>query len=316
MRVAVLAAALLLLYVLPAHGQFFVRLGGDKDKKADSAVATDGGGTAVADASKTAAKTPAQVEQDWQVFVKWFRQNGGILSSKLTAKLRNNRQGIYFKERMRRGETIVSFPRTLRMDEKSALKSKIGPTLLACKEKGLFPDNLVIIHGVWERFHNPDSFWKSYLALQPNKLDNIMYLTDAEMRALLRRPGCENTHNLGVAMRRTFERFWRQYKSLVMPDYQDEVGITRDELLWGFNFLVSSGWGSAPDGTGDKMLVPFSDFPNHRRESAQKASNRGFISAAKEYQAGEELTFDYGLLNDAVLAYFGIPTPDCRGLRR
>merc|ERR1712072_865113 len=95
----------------------------------------------------------------------------------------------------------------------------------------------------------------------------------------------------------------RQYKSLVMPDYQDTIQITRDELLWGFNFLVSSGWGSAPDGTGDKMLVPFSDFPNHRRESAQKASNRGFISAAKEYQAGEELTFDYGLLNDAVLAH-------------
>ena len=31
-------------------------------------------------------------------------------------------------------------------------------------------------------------------------------------------------------------------------------------------------------------MVPFSDIPNHRRESAQKASNRGFISAAKEYQ--------------------------------
>jgi hypothetical protein len=33
-------------------------------------------------------------------------------------------------------------------------------------------------------------------------------------------------------------------------------------------------------------------------------------------QAGEELTFDYGLLNDAVLAYYGQPTPDCRGLKR
>ena len=72
----------------------------------------------------------------------------------------------------------------------------------------------------------------------------------------------------------------------------------------------------------------------------EQATNRGFISAAKEYQAGEELTFDYGLLNDAVLAFYGansvlyffcpshgfsqflmraragIPTPDCRGLRR
>ena len=75
-------------------------------------------------------------------------------------------------------------------------------------------------------------------------------------------------------------------------------------------------------------------------DTIAQATNRGFISAAKEYQAGEELTFDYGLLNDAVLAFYGatslapcrtrrpsqlrhmvqvpagIPTPDCRGLRR
>ena len=46
-----------------------------------------------------------------------------------------------------------------------------------------------------------------------------------------------------------------------------------------------------------------------------QATNRGFISAAKEYQAGEELTFDYGLLNDAVLAFYGnfcrVFTPAC-----
>lgn len=45
-------------------------------------------------------------------------------------------------------------------------------------------------------------------------------------------------------------------------------------------------------------------------DTAAQATNRGFISAAKEYQAGEELTFDYGLLNDAVLAFYGAnPSP-------
>jgi hypothetical protein len=37
-------------------------------------------------------------------------------------QVRNGRQGVYFKERMRRGETIVSFPRNLRLDEKTAMK--------------------------------------------------------------------------------------------------------------------------------------------------------------------------------------------------
>ena len=85
----------------------------------------------------------------------------------------------------------------------------------------------------------------------------------------MRRPGCENTHNLGVQMRRTFNRFFNQYKSLVEPNYP-EMKFSREDLLWGFNTLVACGWGSGNDGTGDKMMVPFSELPVHRRESAQK----------------------------------------------
>jgi histone-lysine N-methyltransferase SETD3 len=229
-------------------------------------------------------------------------------------KERNGRQGLYFKERMRRGETVVSFPRTLRLDEKTAMKSKVGHIFRELKQSEVFPDLRVILYLVYEK-QQPNSFWKPYLDALPPSYDNIMGLTDAELRKLLRRPGCENTHNLGVQMRRTFNRFYGQYKQLVEPNYK-ELQFTREELLWGFNTLVCNGWGSGADGTGDKMMVPLSDLPNHRREAAQKAINRGFISAAKEYQSGEELTFDYGLLNDAVLAYYGQPTPDCRGLKR
>jgi hypothetical protein len=93
---------------------------------------------------------------------------------------------------------------------------------------------------------------------------------------LLRRPGCENTHNLGVQMRRTFNRFFNQYKSLVEPNYP-EMKFSREELLWGFNPLVACGWGSGNDGTGDKMMVPFSELPVHRRESAQKVIAAPFL---------------------------------------
>ncbi len=70
-------------------------------------------------------------------------------------------------------------------------------------------------------------------------------------------------------MRRTFNRFFNQYKSLVEPNYP-EMKFSREDLLWGFNTLVACGWGSGNDGTGDKMMVPFSELPVHRRESAQK----------------------------------------------
>ena len=91
--------------------------------KTDGAAATTGG---VADGGDQ----QAQLQEDWTAFVKWFRSNGGIISSKLTVKVRNGRQGVYFKERMRRGETIVSFPRNLRLDEKTAMKGKAGHCLL------------------------------------------------------------------------------------------------------------------------------------------------------------------------------------------
>ncbi len=216
---------------------------------------------------------------------------------------------------MRRGETIVSFPRTLRLDEKAAISGKNGKVFQQLKDLGVFPDLRLMLYVLHER-KNPDSFWTPYMKILPEKIDNIMHLSDAEMGALLRRPGCENTHNLGLAMRKTFKRFSEQYEQVVRPAVGEHLNFTPDDILWSFNILVTCAWGSGSDGSGDKMLVPFSDIPAHRRESAQKASNRGFISAAKEYNAGEELTFDYGLLNDAVLAYYGLPTPDCRALRR
>ena len=309
-----LQALVALVCLTVVSGQFFVNLN-DKNK-GGADVATKGDGAAVAGGDVAAGgDQQAQLQEEWTAFVKWFRSNGGIISSKLTVKVRNGRQGVYFKERMRRGETIVSFPRNLRLDEKTAMKGKAGHIFQRLKADKCYPDLMVILHLVHEDKLAKDSFWNPYFKLLRRQYNNIMFLTEPQMKTLLRRPGCENTYNLGVMMRRTFNNFYEWYKKNIEPWAPPEFQFTRDEILWGFNTLVTCGWGQQ-SGNGDKLMVPFSDIPNHRRESAQKATNRGFISAAKEYQAGEELTFDYGLLNDAVLAYYGQPTPDCRGLKR
>lgn len=64
----------------------------------------------------------------------------------MLVQVRNGRQGIYFKERMRRGETIVSFPRNLRLDEKTAMKGKAGHIFQRLKTENCYPDLLVILH--------------------------------------------------------------------------------------------------------------------------------------------------------------------------
>jgi hypothetical protein len=66
-------------------------------------------------------------------------------------QVRNGRQGVYFKERMRRGETIVSFPRNLRLDEKTAMKGKAGHIFQRLKTEKAYPDLMVILHIVHER---------------------------------------------------------------------------------------------------------------------------------------------------------------------
>ena len=55
--------------------------GADVATKTDGAAATTGG---VADGGDQ----QAQLQEDWTAFVKWFRSNGGIISSKLTVKVR------------------------------------------------------------------------------------------------------------------------------------------------------------------------------------------------------------------------------------
>ena len=183
-------ALLLLLLAASAQAQFFVRLG-DKKKGAaagDIAPKTDappadapapGGDGGSADGADSALQTGngetgvqgdggdgGDVDLLWKAFVRWFRENGGIISSKLELKERNGRRGVYFKERMRRGETIVSFPRTLRMEEKSAMKSKGATIFKELKQAEVFPDLRMVLYLIYEK-HNPDSFWKPYIQVPP-----------------------------------------------------------------------------------------------------------------------------------------------------
>merc|ERR1719248_386506 len=149
----VLVCALLWCLVAPSMGQFFVRLG-DKNKqqggglkaqnKPPVAAPAAGGGAPAASVDAT-----QDLAGIWKSFVRWFRENGGIISSKLDLKERNGRQGVFFKERMRRGETVVSFPRTLRMDEKAAFKSKLGHIFRELKQSEVFPDLRMILYLVY-----------------------------------------------------------------------------------------------------------------------------------------------------------------------
>ena len=181
---------LLVLLAASAQAQFFVRLGdkkkgaattGDVAPKTDAppadappadAAALDNGDSGSALQTENS-ENGVQAEGDggdvdllWKAFVRWFRENGGIISSKLELKERNGRRGVYFKERMRRGETIVSFPRTLRMEEKSAMKSKGATIFKELKQAEVFPDLRMVLYLIYEK-HNPDSFWKPYIQVPP-----------------------------------------------------------------------------------------------------------------------------------------------------
>ena len=192
-RHSLLAIALLLvLLAASAQAQFFVRLGDKKkgaatgetnvapktDAPPAAAPAAQDGGSG-ADGSDSALQADngetglqgdggdgGDVDVIWKSFVRWFRENGGIISSKLELKERNCRRGVYFKERMRRGETIVSFPRTLRMEEKSAMKSKGATIFKELKQAEVFPDLRMVLYLIYEK-HNPDSFWKPYIQVPP-----------------------------------------------------------------------------------------------------------------------------------------------------
>ncbi len=186
-RISLLAiAVLLVLLAASAQAQFFVRLGdkkkgapatGDIAPKTDAppadAPAPESGDSDSSALQTETGETGVQAEGDggdvdvlWKAFVRWFRENGGIISSKLELKERNGRRGVYFKERMRRGETIVSFPRTLRMEEKSAMKSKGANIFKELKTAEVFPDLRMVLYLIYEK-HNPDSFWKPYIQVHP-----------------------------------------------------------------------------------------------------------------------------------------------------
>jgi hypothetical protein len=80
-----------LLCLAVVSGQFFVNLNDKKDKGAGADVAKAGeagAGDVAAGGEVAGGDQQAQLQEEWTAFVKWFRSNGGIISSKLTVKVR------------------------------------------------------------------------------------------------------------------------------------------------------------------------------------------------------------------------------------
>ena len=230
-------------------------------------------------------------------------------------------------------QPVVQFPRNLRLDEKTAMKGKAGHIFQRLKNDKAYPDLCVILHSanpsprsstphispsyatptsrphtcslmlplfrtaavVHERSLGPDSFWAPYIKLLRTNYNNIMTLTEPQMKTLLRRyaraeaalmcqvpsqyrfgphraamrrikgcvlcdmmlfvcvvclvscfmcwwrltypgmvlhrPGCENTYNLGVMMRRTFNNFYEYYKKNVETWAPADFQFSREDLL-------------------------------------------------------------------------------------
>ncbi|KAJ1489149.1 hypothetical protein T484DRAFT_1781030 [Baffinella frigidus] len=86
MRGSALLLALALLCVAGTSAQFFVNLDNKKGTGADVATGGEAGEVAVGGDVAAGTDQAAALQEDWTAFVKWFRSNGGIISSKLTVK--------------------------------------------------------------------------------------------------------------------------------------------------------------------------------------------------------------------------------------
>lgn len=254
----------------------------------------------------------------------WFEQRSPPLTADLAPEAKPNAggYGMFAREDIAAGTTLVSIPPKLLMTFTTALSSKLcGEVLVKSKAEEW---QALVLHLLCERAAGEDSFWYPYIQMLPSQeqhplnwsSEQLNWLTGSPtLDTLLKRRAqvledCELLEIAGANDLPIAQRWFELYQ---------EPLVTESSVRWAASTLLSRGFnvdlgeeeplagdmsyfGSWQDHSMNMLaLVPWADMLCHSSEAGQESVLRHCpdagvltLSAHRAYSKGEEVFDSYG----------------------
>jgi protein-histidine N-methyltransferase len=189
--------------------------------------------------------------------------NGGLVSSKVEiVQHLNEGFGIFAREPMAAGETIVKVPFSHCISAEVVAKSTVLKELFA-DNSGLlqYPDEVLAIalmHG--KLFPHSDCSWSQHIKILPESFNTTIFWSSDELEELKG----NNTYHLTRMMNRQIENDFETIHFPLSENYPEILaGVTIDLYKWALSVVYSRSLEFIRSGKTTRCIVPVLDMANH-----------------------------------------------------
>ncbi|ODM94229.1 Histone-lysine N-methyltransferase setd3 [Orchesella cincta] len=220
-------------------------------------------------------------------FIQWLQRNQAEFTKMSIGPVEQDCGfGLKTNVHLKGGEIAFSVPKSIVMSAEKARSSKLSVLVekdpILCNMQNV----LLAMFLLYEKYVNPDSFWKPYLRIIPSSFDTVAYYTETEMALLKISPRAfRESLRMYRHISRQYAYFHTKFKnSTSLASKGLKKIFTYNRYTWAVS-AVSTRVNNWPNKHDTLCLVPLLDLCNHGE--------------------GEDISTDYNDETESFLCYAG-----------
>ncbi|CAH0727082.1 unnamed protein product, partial [Brenthis ino] len=159
-----------------------------------------------------------QIERKLNIekYVSWLNENGAQFEGVQITEFDGYEFGLKATKEFTEGSLILTVPCKVMMSENNAKESDLSPYINVDPLLQNMPNITLALFLLYEK-SNPDSFWKPYIDILPEKYPTVLYYTSDELAELRPSPTFESSLKLYRSIARQYAYFYIKIHTLGIP---------------------------------------------------------------------------------------------------
>ncbi|XP_073946251.1 SET domain containing 3 [Choristoneura fumiferana] len=257
------------------------------------------------ESSVSSNKAPKSRQSRKENFFVWLTENGANYEGIDIKQFEGYDLGLVATNEFKQGSLLLTVPRKLMMTEQDARDSVLADFIAVDPLLQNMANITLALFLLLEK-NNPESFWKPYIDVLPDKYSTVLYFTPEELLELKPSPVFESSLNLYRSIARQYAYFYNKIHILDLPVLKSLLEVfTFENYRWAVSTVMTRQNNLELASTNTTAFIPLWDMCNHDHgvitTDFNKELNRGECFALRDFQPNEQIFIFYGARSNADL---------------
>ncbi|OWR46539.1 histone-lysine N-methyltransferase setd3 like protein, partial [Danaus plexippus plexippus] len=250
-------------------------------------------------------------------YVSWLHEHGAEFEGVEISEFDGYGFGLKATKDFSEGSLILTVPGKVMMSEKDPKASDLSEFINIDPLLQNMPNVTLALFLLLEK-NNPNSFWKPYIDVLPEKYSTVLYFNSEELAELRPSPVFESSLKLYRSIVRQYAYFYNKIHTIDLPVLKNLQDIfTFDNYRWAVSTVMTR-QNNIVQGTAFTLtnaFIPLWDMCNHKHGKITTdfnlELNRGECYALQDYRRDEQIFIFYGARpNSDLFLHNGFVYPD------